>query len=153
MAATRTVTEQSAPVNIKGHSLARLSEGNDLDQGIVYTEAYTPDTLITLMENDDPAAIDTYRCRSMRRAVYRDQHKLITVGDTPDELFDLIRDPGELVNLAADEPATVSELNGMLDEFREAMELRRPANWEAARLRLEGDKKLEERLRGLGYLG
>ncbi|MBN1581236.1 MAG: sulfatase [Anaerolineae bacterium] len=147
------IDKDNAPANVKGHSLARLVDGEDCDQGIVYTEAYTPDTLIALMENDDPAAIDTYRCRSMRRAVYRDQYKLITVGDEPDELFDLIQDPGELVNLAAGEPAAVSELNGMLDAFREAMELRRPANWEAARLRLEDDKKLEERLRGLGYLG
>ena len=64
-------------------SLARALNGTDPEDGVVFTEAYTPDTLIALMENEDPAAIDRFRCRSMRRAVYQGDYKLITVGDKP----------------------------------------------------------------------
>jgi uncharacterized sulfatase len=142
-----------APIDIHSWSLARTQNGDDLESGIVFTEAFTPDTLIALMENQDPAAIETYRCRSMRRAVYRNGYKLITVGDEPDELFNVIRDPGELENLVDSEPTLVTELDGILSDFVEQAEARAPGNWEDARLRLEEDKDLSDRLRELGYLG
>jgi hypothetical protein len=40
----------------------------------------------------------------------------------------------------------------LLAAFQREAETRRPANWETARLRLEEDQKLLERLRGLGYV-
>ena len=89
----------------------------------------------------------------MRRAVCRGSYKLITVGDEPDELFDVIHDPGELDNLIRKEPVVAAELEGLLADFRFEAEARRPDRWEAARLRLEEDKELVKRLRGLGYLG
>ena len=142
-----------APVNIQGLSLGRTVNGGDPENGLVFAEAFTPDTLIALMENGDPSAIEKYRCRSMRRAVYRDDYKLITVGDAPDELFDVVHDPGELENLIGQEPALVAELEGILEGFVEHAEARAPGNWEAARLKVEQDKDLADRLRGLGYLG
>ena len=75
-----------------------------MGSGVVFTEAYTPGTLIALMENEDREAIEIFRCRQMRRAAYRDDYKLITVGDQPDELFNVIDDPGELNNLIAEKP-------------------------------------------------
>jgi arylsulfatase A-like enzyme len=144
---------ERAPVDVHSWSLARAQNGDDPESGIVFTEAFTPDTLIALMKNQDPAAIETYRCRSMRRAVYRDDYKLITVGDKPDELFHVIRDPGELNNLIEKEPMLAAELNGILEEFIVQAEARSPENWEGAHLRLEEDRALADRLRGLGYLG
>jgi uncharacterized sulfatase len=142
-----------APVDIQAWSLARTQNGGDLESGIVFAEAFTPDTLIALMENEDALAIERYRCRLMRRAVYRDTCKLITVGGEPDELFDVIRDPGELENLIDRSPALAAELDGILKDFVVEAEARTPGNWEAARLRLEEDEDLSDRLRGLGYLG
>jgi uncharacterized sulfatase len=144
---------ERAPVSIEGLSLARALNGGDPEDGLVFAEAFTPDTLIALMENQDPSAIEKYRCRSMRRAVYRDNYKLITVGDVPDELFDVIHDPGELENLIGREPAVAAELEGILADFVEHADARTPGNWEAARLQVEQDKDLADRLRGLGYLG
>ena len=141
-----------APVDVAGLSLTRALHGPDPEGGVVFTEAYTPHTLIALMENDDPQAIETFRCRLMRRAVYRDNYKLITVGDEPDELFDVIADPGELSNLSGKEPGLVMELNQLLTGFRAEAEARRPTQWADARLRLEDDEVLLDRLRRLGYI-
>jgi hypothetical protein len=85
--------------------------------------------------------------------VYRDNYKLITVGDELDELFDVVRDPGELDNLMGTSPEVAAELGRILGGFVAEAEARQPGNWEAARLRLEEDQELAERLRGLGYLG
>ena len=141
-----------APVDVGGLSLARALDDSDVEGGVVFSEAYTPDTLITLMENDDPESIDRFRCRLMRRAAYQDSYKLITVGDRPDELFDVVDDPGELNNLIDEQPEVAAALNDRLATFRAETEARRPANWEGSRLSLEGDEEVLERLRGLGYI-
>jgi uncharacterized sulfatase len=145
-------SEDRAPVDVEALSLAAALNDSDPEQGLVYTEAYTPDTLITLMQNDDPRAIDRYRCRSMRRAVYRGAHKLITVGDEPDELFDVLRDPAELDNLIGREPSLTAELDGLLRQFVAEAHSRKPEAWRKAQLQVSDDEALAERLRGLGYL-
>jgi uncharacterized sulfatase len=135
-----------------GLSLARALEGEDPEQEAIYAEAYTPDTLIALMDNEDPEMLRRFRCRQMRRAAYQSAHKLIAVGGTPDELFDTEQDPGERVNLIATQPELAARLAARLDDFVADMEARRPGNGEAAKLDLEADPGLAERLRGLGYL-
>jgi uncharacterized sulfatase len=142
----------SVPVDVDGLSLTQALNGSDPEEGIVFTEAYTPDTLITLMKSQTPAMIETFRCNQMRRAVYQDTYKLITVGDEPDELFDVIADPSELDNLIRQQPKTAAKLDSLLTTFRADAEARRPANWEAAQLRLDEDEELMSRLRGLGYV-
>jgi uncharacterized sulfatase len=143
---------QGAPVDVEGLSLARALDGSDPEAGLIFAEAYTPETLIALMEKGDRGAIETFRCRLMRRAVYRDNYKLITVGGDPDELFDVINDPGELDNLIGEKPDVAAELNELLTDFLAEAETRCPANWEASRLRLDEDEEILERLRGLGYI-
>jgi arylsulfatase A-like enzyme len=144
---------EGAPVEVERLSLARSADGADPEDGIVFAEAHTPDTLIALMENLDPAAIETFRCREMRRAVLCDSHKLIEVGEQPDELFDVLDDPGELDNLIEQAPQRAAELDGLIRAFVEHARVRRPAAWEAAQQQLQVDSALAERLRGLGYLG
>jgi hypothetical protein len=87
----------------------------------------------------------------MRRAAYRDNYKLITVGDKPDELFDVINDPDEINNLITEQPAVTKDLDELLAAFIEEAAWRRPANLEAARVELD-DELVAERLRGLGYI-
>jgi uncharacterized sulfatase len=145
--------KQRAPVEVEGLSLARSLDEADPEKGIVFSEAYPPETLVDLMEDDDPESVKTSRWRSVRRAVCRANHKLIAVGDEPDELFDVIHDPGELDNLIRQELAVAAELEALLADFRCEAEARRPGMWQASRLRLEEDEELVKRLRGLGYLG
>ncbi len=144
--------QNGAPIEIERLSLARDLNGSTPQEGVVFAEAYTPDTLLTLMENENPAAIDTFRCRFMRRAAYEGQHKLITVGDEPDELFDVFDDPQETHNLLDEHPDRVVRLKNALVEFTEEAEARRPANWEASRKLKLDDQEISERLRALGYI-
>jgi hypothetical protein len=137
---------------VEGLSLARSIDGPDPERETVFAEAYTPDTLLALMENMDPAAIDTFRCRLMRRAVYRGRYKLITVGDEPDELFDVVDDPGETRNLLDTYPDEATQLESILTTFVEQARERRPGNWEASRQLSLDDEALVDRLRALGYL-
>jgi arylsulfatase A-like enzyme len=145
--------DKGAPVGVEELSLARSIDGPDPERETVFAEAYTPDTLLALMESQDPAAIDTFRCRSMRRAVYRGRHKMIAVGQDPDELFDVIDDPDETHNLLDEHPGEVAQLQNILNTFVEQAEERRPDNWEQARqVSLEDDEALARRLRALGYI-
>jgi len=143
---------RGAPIDVQRLSLASSVDGPDPEQETVYAEAYTPDTLLTLMENMDPTAIDIFRCRLMRRAIYRERFKLITVGDEPDELFDMAEDPGEARNLLNIRPDTASELSNLLANFVEQAQARRPGNWENARQLMLDDVALADRLRALGYI-
>ncbi len=138
-------------VTLSTTSLARTLDGTDPEGGIVFTEAYTPETLIALIKGEKPELIDAFRCKQMRRAAYRDSYKLITVGDEPDELFDVINDPDEVDNLIGEKPEMTAELDELLTSFVAAAEKRRPANLEAARLEMD-DEQVAERLRGLGYI-
>jgi uncharacterized sulfatase len=141
-----------APVDVEGLSLTRAVDRGPAREETVFAEAYTSDTLLALMENEDPTAIDTFRCRSMRRAAYDDRHKLITVDDEPDELFDVLDDPRETRNLLAEHPGKVARLRGALTAFAKDAEDRRPANWEAARRLSLDDEEISGRLRALGYI-
>jgi len=148
-----TGTTQGAPVDVEGLSLVRSIDGPDPERETVFAEAYTPDTLLALMESQDPSAIETFRCRSMRRAVYRGRYKLITVADEPDELFDVVDDPGETRNLLDQQPNEAAQLQNILANFVGQAQERRPANWKASRqLNLDDDEALTDRLRALGYI-
>jgi uncharacterized sulfatase len=141
-----------APIDVHGLSLARSIDGPDPEQEIVFAEAYTPDTLLSLMENLDPAAIDAFRCRSMRRAVYQGRCKLITVGDSPDELFDVVDDPGETRNLRSDHPDKVNHLQDILTTFVGRAQERRLDEGETSGQVSLDDELVAERLRALGYI-
>ena len=145
--------KQGAPVDVEGLSLACSLDNADPEKGIIFSEAYPPETLVDLMEDDDPESVKSHRWRPMRCAVSGENHKLITVGHEPDELFDVAHDPGELDNLIHKEPVMTAELEGLLVDFLFEAETRRPDRWQASRLRLEEDEELVKHLRGLGYLG
>jgi uncharacterized sulfatase len=142
------------PVDLAALSLRTVLAGNgdDPDGDGVLAEVYPPDTLIHLMEAQDPAAIDEFRCRAMRRAIYHGAHKLISVDEQPDELFDTAADPGEMDNRLASEPERAAALHQAMEAMVAEAELRRPETWAHERLRLQEDQALQERLRGLGYI-
>jgi arylsulfatase A-like enzyme len=142
---------ESTLTNLETSSLTRTLNGGDPEGGIVFTEAYTPETLLTLIKNEDPERVAAFRCNLMRRAAYQGNYKLITVGDKPDELFDVVHDPDEMDNLIGDEPVVTAELEKLLTAFVEEAEKRRPANQEATQVGLD-DELVAERLRGLGYI-
>ncbi len=140
------------PIDVEGLSLTGALNGSAPQEKVVFAEAYTPDTLLALMENENPTAIDAFRCRSMRRAAFEGHRKLITVGDEPDELFDVSEDPGETRNLLRKHPEEVGRLQAALTEFTRVAQERRPANWESARRLSLDNEEISDRLRALGYI-
>ena len=143
---------EQAPIDVEGLSLTRSLDDATPVEDTIFAEAYTPITLLALMENDRPEDIDVYRCRSMRRAAYRGNFKLITVDDQPDELFNVVDDPGERHNLIGERPNQAAQLQSALSAFIEEAETRRPANWEQARKLSLDDEEIADRLRALGYI-
>jgi len=133
-------------------TLTRELNGSAPTESLVFAEAYTPATLLALMENENPSAIDTFRCRSMRRAAYSGRHKLITVAGEPDELFDVVADPGETKNLLHQLPDRAAELHQALGDFVKRAESGRSDNWESARKVDLDDGEIADRLRALGYI-
>lgn len=121
----------------------------DPDQGIVYSEAVTPQNVLNIITKHAPELVREYRCDQPRRAVWQDRHKLILTGKDMVELFDFITDPQELNNLAASNPELVGNLTDRLNNFARQNEA---AALTAGRIAETADDQLRGRLRALGYM-
>jgi len=133
-------------------SLARTVEGNDPEGEVAVVEAYPQMHLVETMEEVSPDLLERYHCREIRRAVYSGGHKLIRVGDAPDELFDMATDSQEEHNLLAQKKNLADDLNRLIEGFVLMAESRRSESAVISRL-VEIDEEVARRLRGLGYLG
>lgn len=134
-------------------SLAQSLDGEPATQDAVFAEAYPPNTLVNLMQQRDAEAVERFRCRETRRALYNSSHKLIAVSDEPKELFDVTADPAELHNLASEQPECVEALYAELQAVFEAGKARRkPDQVTQDSVDLDKDSQLQKRLRALGYL-
>lgn len=89
----------------------------------------------------------------MRRlvAVRTEKNKLITGSDGTLELYDLVTDPGEQINLAAETPGIVAELQGVLSEWRTTVGLT-PVQQNSSVTPPALASEVAARLKALGYL-
>ena len=122
---------------------------SDPDQGVVFSEAVTPQNVLNIITKHAPELVREYRCDQPRRAIWQDRHKLILTGNELVELFDFIADPNELHNLAASNPELVTSLTERLNHFTRQSEA---AALTAGRIVESDDANLRGRLRALGYL-
>lgn len=122
------------------------TEGNT-----AYSEAFPPQTFLSVMRYRNPALIDALNLTQVRRAVYHEASKLTLVGGEIDALYDLTNDPHEVNNLAAEHPSITGALHGMLDNF-----VTQAAQQRDALAALAEDAALTpqmlEHLRALGYI-
>lgn len=138
-------------------SLARAAEGpqKEPEDEFVVAEAFPPQNFINVMEMTNPEAIERFRVRKMRRAIYGDGVKLMTVGSQSDEFFDVRRDPFETVNLL-DNPFgyenDLLRLEQQMEAFVALAEAQRDGIAPGAHLDYSDNPELLERLRGLGYI-
>lgn len=136
-------------------SLTRSVEGKDPEGEVVISEAFPPLNFIDVMELNNPEAIDTFRVRMMRRAIYDGGYKLMTVSDRPDELFYMPDDPFETKNLL-DNPVghekEVLRLERALEDYIVLAEAHRDGTAAGKEIDLSDNPELLERLRGLGYI-
>jgi hypothetical protein len=102
-----------------------------------------------------PAVIEQFRVRSMRRAIFDDGGKLMTVGDKADEFFYVQRDPFEDMNLL-DNPIGfenhIIRMENKLESFIAIAEAQRNGITSHGRVDYSDNPELLERLRGLGYI-
>jgi arylsulfatase A-like enzyme len=122
-----------------GVELPAPVEATDLDAGtgVVFTE--------TRYRGDATRRLGPFFDRDLR-ALYAPPHKLIESSTGARELFDLERDPGETVNLAARESSLALALSAHLRTIEAGHPLLR--NVPAAAMRRE----TEDALRALGYI-
>lgn len=133
-----------------------LSQGLDDQTGqqdVPFAEAYSPVTLVNLMAQRNPEAVEQFRCRSSRRAVYEGLHKLLTVDEEAEELFDLQADPAELHNHLDEWSERADALQAKMAAcLAKARERRHEDDDTDAHVDLGKDEQLTQRLRALGYL-
>ncbi|MDF1512644.1 MAG: sulfatase [Anaerolineae bacterium] len=136
----------------------KLSLVNDIndqppEKEDVFTEAFSPLTLVKLIEGKDPTLVEQFRCLATRRAIYNGPQKLITVDDRPEELYDIAQDPSELDNRIADFPDLVDELDARLQHNLEIARTRRHHNGhDSPKVNVHDNSEVADRLRQLGYI-
>lgn len=145
-------TNQRPAVDVKELSLARTVEGPDPEQGLVFVEAYPPNTFLSMMKKHTPDLIDLFHCRQNRWAVFQNRHKLVRVEGRQDELFDLSADPLETQNIIDRQPARAARLTTELKDFVSQAIARQPDSWQRRSLDLEEDENVVRQLRALGYI-
>lgn len=134
-------------------SLRQNLNGITPEEDDVFTEAFSPLTLVKLIENKDPRLIDQFRCLATRRAIYKGKHKLVTVDEKAEELYDIVQDPRELDNRIAAHPALVTELDDRLQRNIALARERRTSNGHnTEKVNIEDNIAVAERLRQLGYI-
>ena len=134
-------------------TLHQTLTGNDPEQGNVYSEAFSPLTLVKLIENRNPNLVSQFRCLATRRAIYEGAQKLITVDDQAEELYDIAQDPLESINRINDFPELVAELDMRLRANVEVAKARHHSNGNNGELvTIDSNAEVAERLRQLGYI-
>ncbi len=148
---------------IRSLSLRPTVAGDDPEQQTAYAEVYPPLNFVRAIEQRQPELLETYRCLELRRAVVRQEPggagaarreplKLIRTGETADELFNLLQDPAELVNLADDNPETALAMDELIGQMVARTEIERDQTADGAATEIDEDEELRQRLRGLGYM-
>ncbi len=150
-----TTSSEQALDEINTLSLQNALNGADPEQGIAFTEAFPPATLLALMESRAPEDIATFRCRATRRAIMAEtltkDYKLITVDNQPEELFNIQSDPAETHNLIQQHPDISQTLNNTLQTVL-SQAAARSSTHPTSQLNLRDNQQVAERLRGLGYI-
>jgi arylsulfatase A-like enzyme len=146
------VSEEQDAEN-KALSLMQNVNGKQPERENVFTEAFSPLTLVKLIENKNPDLVEQFRCLATRRAIYKGTKKLVTVDDKAEELYDIAQDPEEIENRISDQPELAEELYGRLQNNLASARSRHANNGnDRQKVNLEDEPEVAERLRQLGYI-
>lgn len=130
-------------------SLARATNGlADTEGGMAFAEAFPPNTLLNVIKHRNPAHVEQFRLRLVRRGAYQQDYKLATVGDSIEGMFNIAHDPAEMNNIAHDEAHIAQNLQTHLNQFVRQAESRRADSPQFGR----EDEAVLENLRALGYI-
>lgn len=125
------------------------SATHDPDGGTVFAEAVPPRNVLNMLMRRQPQLARECGCDQTRRAVYSETFKLIQTGADRLELYSVLDDPGEQVNLHDILPERVDDLQERLQTFVRGSSGPAPAIRRAVG---DDDPVVQRRLRDLGYL-
>lgn len=120
----------------------------DAEGRVAFAEAFPPEIFLGVIQHRNEALINRLRLSSVRRSIYRDNHKLATVGGQVEGLFDIAADPAETDDLSAGQTALTAELQRKLAAFVTTAESRRADEVAFAPV----DDAVLDQLRALGYI-
>jgi hypothetical protein len=100
---------------------------NAREQDYVFAEAIPPQNVVNLMQKRQPELVKTKGCDRVRRAVWMGRHKLIETEGSAAELYDVLEDPTEALDLSAILPENVEVLQDCLQAFALATAITRLA--------------------------
>ncbi len=131
-----------------------LAQGlnGDPDQGSVFALGITPQNLLNVMQRRRPDLIQARHLDQPRRAVWHERHKLIQTGDDELELFDIVDDPQENVDLQHILPEMVETLRAYLLNFDQHMYNIPRGDLAEVPAAAINDPQVYRRLHDLGYL-
>ncbi|MGF1568726.1 MAG: sulfatase [Nodosilinea sp.] len=129
--------------------LASASQPQD-ERDYVFAEAIPPQNVVNLMQKRQPELVKTRSCDRVRRAVWIGQHKLIETEGAATELYDVLEDPTEALDLSAILPENVEALQDCLQAFAHRSD--QQLTQAAARAADYDDPEVRRRLEELGYL-
>ena len=148
----QTVLDATGLANNKEQPLTLLPQPQPhAETDYVFAEAIPPQNVLNLMQKRQPDLVRDRACDKPRRAVWMGTHKLIEIGDSAIELYDVHEDPQETLNISAILPENVEALQECLQSF--AGEIKGYGTLVTAR-RAPGydDPEVQRRLQDLGYL-
>lgn len=135
--------------NIGALTLQPVANGaEDVENGLVFSEAFPPLTFINVVQHRDPSLVDRMRLHSIRRGIYEGGRKLIMLDQQVEGLYDMASDPTEIHSIADSNGAQVTEMQRKLSGLVTLAESRRAeAGFTSA-----VDESVIEHLRALGYI-
>ncbi|WP_035987436.1 sulfatase [Leptolyngbya sp. KIOST-1] len=129
-----------------------LAHSQDAPQrDYVFAEAIPPQNVVNLMQKRQPELVKEMGCDRVRRAVWMGQHKLIETEGSVAELYDVLEDPTEALDLSAILPENVEVLQDCLQAFADRSD-QSLAQAAATRATDYDDPEVRRRLEDLGYL-
>ncbi|RMG77136.1 MAG: sulfatase [Chloroflexi bacterium] len=115
---TPPIDESNPNADVKNLSLARSTNcAPDSENGLVFAEAFPPQTLLSVIEHHHPHLIESMLLTCVRRGVYQDSHKLAVANNYIEGLFDIAVDPTEQVNLAEQNRQLATDLQNKISAF------------------------------------
>lgn len=118
----------------------------------VFSEAVPPQNVVNLMQKRQPDLVRDRACDQPRRAVWLGRHKLIKTGCDRVELYDVVEDPGEDLNLSDILPENVEVLQECLQALVGDRSAAAAVAAVTARAPGFDDPEVQRRLQELGYL-
>ncbi len=129
-------------------SLAQHSNA-DSDHGLVFAEGITAQNALKLLQRRRPALVAEKALDQPRFAIWKDQYKLIQVGEDHLELYNFIDDNDERINLVEKLPEYTTSLQSLLRSFVDHNGSSIP---EVIDDDYDNDPEIYLRLRDLGYI-